>query len=505
MMKRTAILLMILTIISKFVGFGREITLSYFYGASATSDAYLISLTIPQTIFAFIGVAIATCFVPIYSSIKKNEGPRYANRFTSNLTNLTLVLCTVFFVFGMIFTGPIVRMFASGFEGDTLDLAIRFSRITLFGIYFSGLTYVFTSYLHVNGNFGIPALTGFPFNFAIITSIVLSNKLNVMFLAYGVVMAMVLQVLFLLPFVKDSGYKHKFNLNLKDENIKKILFLAMPVILGSSVNQINKLVDRTLASRIAEGGISSLNYANRLNGFVFGIFVVSISTAMYPMISKMAAENNISGLKKSLSEAISGTNLLVIPAAVGSMLFAEPIVEMLFGRGSFDGQALKMTSTALFFYSIGMIGYGLREVLTRAFYSLHDTKTPKINAAISVVMNIVLNFVLSAFMGIAGLALATSISAIFCTVLLFISFRKKVGALGLRSIAVSFVKICVAAGVMGLVSRFVYGMLGFVNASIALLLAIGVGAFVYFVLIFFLRVDAVDSIIGGVRAKLGRS
>ncbi|MFP4016176.1 MAG: murein biosynthesis integral membrane protein MurJ, partial [Halanaerobiales bacterium] len=97
-MKKTAILLMVLTIVSKFVGFGREITLSYFYGASATSDAYLISLTIPQTIFAFIGAAIATCFIPMYSGIKKNLGPRQANRFTNNLTNITLILCTGFFI-----------------------------------------------------------------------------------------------------------------------------------------------------------------------------------------------------------------------------------------------------------------------------------------------------------------------------------------------------------------------------------------------------------------------
>lgn len=501
-MKKTAILLMILTIVSKFVGFGREITLSYFYGASAISDAYLISLTIPQTIFAFIGAAIATCFVPMYSGIKKNQGPRQANRFTSNLTNITLVLCTGFFIFGMIFTGPVVRMFASGFEGDTLALAVRFSRVTLFGIYFSGLTYVFTAYLQVNNNFGIPALTGFPFNFAIIVSIVLSSALDTMYLAYGVVLAMILQLLLLVPFVRDIGYKHKFNLNIKDENIKKILYLATPVILGSSVNQINKLVDRTLASRLAVGGISALNYASRLNGFVFGIFVVSISTAMYPMISKMAAENNMDGLKKSLGEAISGTNLLVVPAAVGSMLFAQPIVELLFGRGSFDGQALKMTSTALFFYSIGMIGYGLREVLTRAFYSLQDTKTPKINAAISVVVNIILNFVLSAFLGIGGLALATSISALFCTGLLFVSLRKKVGYLGLRNIGESFVKICIASGVMGLVARVVYGILNDFSASVALVAAIGVGAVVYFVLVFILRIDAVESITSGVKRRL---
>src|SRR5699024_3854161 len=175
------------------------------------------------------------------------------------------------------------------------------------------------------------------------------------------------------------------------------------------------LVDRTIASRVVEGGITALNYANRLNGFIQGIFVLSISTALYPMISKMAAENNMQGLKKSVAEAISGINLLVIPATVGSMVFAEPVVMLLFGRGAFDSNAISLTTAALFYYSIGMLGFGLREVLSRAFYSLQDTKTPAINAAIAVVINIVLNIVLSKFMGIGGLALATSISAIVCT------------------------------------------------------------------------------------------
>src|SRR5690606_12151384 len=158
--------------------------------------------------------------------------------------------------------------------------------------------------------------------------------------------------------------------------IKNMLFLAIPVIIGSSVNQINKLVDRTLASQISIGGISALNYANTLNLFVQGVFVVSISTVMYPLISKMASKGNMDGLKKALAQAITGINLLVIPATVGSLFFAEPIVTLLFGRGAFDEQAIAMTSTAFFFYSIGMLGYGLREVLSRAFYSMQDTRTP---------------------------------------------------------------------------------------------------------------------------------
>lgn len=497
-------MLMIVTVVSKLFGFAREITLSYFYGASAISDAYIVSLVIPQTLFAFLGIALATCFIPIYSDIRKNNGPRAANIFTSNLINSLLVLCTLFFIIGMCFTKEIVLLFASGFEGDTLELAVSFAKITFVGIYFSGLSYICTSYLQVNNNFFIPSLTGFPFNFAIIISIVLSTKLDIIFLAYGVVVAMALHFLLLVPFVFKKGYKHRFIINYNDENIKKIVMMAMPVLLGASVNQINKLVDRSLASRIAVGGISALNYANRLNGFIFGIFVISISTAMYPMIAKMATEDNITGLKKSLREAISGTNLLVVPATVGMMVFAKPIVSLLFGRGSFDEQALTMTSSALVFYSIGTVGYGLREVLTKAFYSLKDTKTPKINAAIAVVLNIVLNFILSAFMGISGLALATSISALFCTFLLFISLRKKIGPLGLKSISVAFTKVTIASLGMGVVSLLTFKTLSSIlSDNAALLAAIGIGAVVYFALVFVLKVEEMQLLTERVRSRVG--
>lgn len=289
-------------------------------------------------------------------------------------------------------------------------------------------------------------------------------------------------------------------------HIINIAQIALPVILGASVNQINILVDRTLASGLAVGGMSAPNYANRIGGFVQGMVIASISTVMYPMTSKMAAEKNIAGLKSTISEAIIMINLLVIPATIGAMLFAEPIVNLLFGRGAFDLDALTMTTSALFLYSIGMIGYGLRQIMSRAFYSVQDTKTPVINAIIAVVINIILNIILSRLMGIGGLALATSISALVCTGLLFISFRKKMGAFGLKDIVVSGIKIISASLVMGIVAKLTNQFLQeYVSANLALLVAIGIGAGIYFVMILFMKIKEVDTMIDAVKGRLGRA
>mgnify|MGYP002348380428 FL=1 len=249
--------------------------------------------------------------------------------------------------------------------------------------------------LQIKGNYIIPALTGVPLNVIVILSIFLSSKVNIMILGVGSVISIFSQLMLLIPFAVKKGYRYKFVLDLKDEHIRKMAYLAIPIIIGGSVDQVNVLIDRTLASSIEIGGISALNYANKLNVLINGLFVSSISTIVYPIMSKFAAERNVDELKKTLKEALSSISFLVIPSTVGFVVFSESIVRFLFSRGAFDDQAVYMTSNALFFYSIGMIAYGFREVLSGAFYSLQDSKIPMINATIAMVMNIVLNLVLS--------------------------------------------------------------------------------------------------------------
>ncbi|MBU5294093.1 murein biosynthesis integral membrane protein MurJ [Anaerosalibacter bizertensis] len=505
-MKKTAILLMLITIVSKIFGFARDITLSYFYGTSNISDAYLISLTIPMVIFSFIGTAITTGYIPLFNELEQKYGEKESNKFTNNLVNLLLILCTIIVILGLIFTEQIVKIFASGFEGETLALAVQFTKISILGIYFTGMLSIFGGFLRIKGNYTIPALVGFPMNFFIILSIFLSSKTNILVLSIGSVIAIASQLILLIPFIYKEGYRYNFVLEVKDDNIKKMLYLVLPVVIGVSANQINTLVDKTIASSVSVGGISALNYSFRLIGFVQGLFVTTISTVMYPMISKMAVEDNIKGLKKTVAESINSISILVIPATIGAMCFAEPVVKLLFGRGAFDAEAISLTSNALFFYSIGMIGFGLREILSRAFYSLQDTKTPMINGTLGVTVNIVLNIILSKFMGIGGLALSTSISAIFCTVLLFISFRKKIGSFGMKNIAISFIKVSCASLVMGVIAKLLYNILiKNIGANLALIAAIIIGALVYFVMIYFMKIDEVDSVIEAMKKKVKKS
>lgn len=504
-MKKTALIIMLITIISKIFGFARELTLAYFYGASSVSDAYLVSITIPNSIFALIAAGLVAGYIPMYSRIMQDDGEVVANRFTSNLINILIAFSTIMIILGLLFTEQIVKVFAVGFTGETLALAVSFTKITLLAIYFIGIITIYSGFLQIKGNYYIPALIGFPLNLIIILSIVISPYTNVLVLAIGFIIAILAQLLLLIPFMRKYNYRPKLVFDIKDKHIKRLAYIAIPIIIGVSVNQINVIVDRTLASQIVVGGISALNYAQKLNGFVQGLFVLSITVVLYPIISRMAVKKDMVGFKGALAESITGINLLVIPATVGFMLFATPIVSILFSRGAFGADALVLTSYALFFYSIGMIGIGLREVLTRAFYSLQDTKTPVINATIGVVLNIVLNIILSRYMGIGGLALATSIAAIFTSGLLFISLRKKIGPLGIKQISISFLKIIFASLVMGVLAKISFNYLtaNILSQNLSLLIAITIGAVSYFVIIYFMKIEEVDAISRAVKGRLG--
>ncbi|MDD3040956.1 murein biosynthesis integral membrane protein MurJ [Bacteroides sp.] len=504
-MKKTALIIMVITFLSKVFGFARDIVLSYFYGATNITDAYLISQTIPSVIFGFLGVAITTAYLPILSRVRSNLGEKQASLYTSKLINFFMIAITVIFVLGITFTEPLVRIFAYGFTGETFEIAKEFTKIGLIGMYLTTLISIFRSYLNVKEKFLVPALIGIPFNLVIIISIVLSSRTNYRVLAIGTLAALASQLLFLIPFIKKEGFKYKLIFDTKDINLRKTFFVALPAILGTSVNQINILIDRTIASTLAVGGISALNYANRLNVFIEGLFVTSLITVMYPTISNLASRNDMKKLKEIIAESLNIVNIFIIPIVIGAMIFTKEIVSLLFQRGSFDVNALEMTTYSLLFYSIGLIGIGVRETLSRVFYSLQDTKTPMLNGAIGMIVNIILNFIFSRLLGIGGLALATSISAIFTSLLMLINLRKKIGPFGMKQISISFLKILFASLVMGGLAKLSFNYLTTsISQNLSLLLAIGVGALSYFVIIYFMKIEDVDVIVGAIKKKLGR-
>ena len=509
---KAAIGLMAATLVAKVLGFGRELALASAYGASSVSDAFLVAMNIPAVIFTAIGTSLSTAFIPLYCDINTKNGKKASIKFTNNVFNIVVLICLVLSLIGAIFTPQIVKLFAVGFEGETFKLAVYYTRVMILGLSFLGMSYIMMAYLQVKENFIIPGIMSVPFNIMIILSILLSVKISPALLPFGSLIGLLFQFLIQYPFARKEGYRYKSYIDLKDEHLKRMIWLIAPVLIGVAVTQINTMVDRTIASTLVEGSISALNYATKLNQFVMGMFIVSISSVVYPMLSKLSSENNKEKFNKSIITSINTVVLLVIPVSIGAIILANPIVKLLFQRGEFDARATQMTAVALTFYSIGMIGYGLRDILGKVFYSLQDTRTPMVNGVIAMILNIVLNILFVKFtnMQLAGLAFATSISALVTIALLFISLRRKIGNFGGKSIALGMIKSLISGLVMAVVTLIVYNTVanmigsGFIKEAITLAVSVGVGAIVYCICIVILKVDEVNIILNKVKEKINR-
>lgn len=502
--------LMIVTMMSKILGFGRELALTYVYGASASADAYITAVSIPTVLFASVATSLATTFIPLFYEVDNIRGREKSLSFANNVFNIVIIISGLLAIFGFIFAEPLVKVFAMNFVGEKLELAVSFTKIMIFGVIFIGLSNVMTSWLQINGNFTIPGMIGFPFNIFIILGIILSGKGNIEIMAVGTLVGLASQFFLQLPFAIKYGYKYRLYINIKDEYIKKMILLIVPVFIGVGVNQINAVIDRSLASTLGDGVITVLNSANRLNLFVTGLFISTIAAVIYPMLSKLSNENNKEKFAESVARSVNSVVLLTIPISVGAIVLAEPVVRIVFERGAFSSQATHMTAIALACYSIGMIGFGLRDILSKVFYSLKDTKTPMINGALAMIMNIVLNLVFINFLGYAGLAIATSLSAIICIVLLFRSLKKKIGYFGQDKILVVLVKSLTASGVMGIITLVSYEFLnkvlgaGLIKDVIALGGAIGIGGIVYGVLIVLFKIEEINMAIDMIKNRFNR-
>ncbi len=268
-----------------------------------------------------------------------------------------------------------------------------------------------------------------------------------------------------------------------------------------AINDINIIVNRTLASDLIAGSISALNYASKLKNLVLSVFASAITTVIFPLLAEEFSGDNIAGVKKIMGYGVNIILLITIPAAVGLIVLSTPIVQIAFQRGAFTAEDTMMTSYALVFYSLGLVASSLRLLITRVYYSLHDTRTPMINGAISVLFNVILNLILVRYMAHGGLALGMSISTTIATLLMFYGLKKKIGSLGTKGFISTFYKSGLASLAMGIIVYILYNtMYTFLGVSklhnlISLLFAIGVGIILYVVFCYLFKIREIRDVV----------
>jgi len=517
---KSAVLVMILTSLSKIMGFLREMLIGFRFGLGGETDAFFMALTINGVLITIIALALRQSMIPIFTDIRNKQGAAEENRYLSRFSLLiflgSLIAIVVFYV-----AAPfLVRLFALRFEGEVFDFTVRLVRIGLPSMVAVVLTDVFNAYIHSKENFGVPALMGIPFNIPyFIFLIFMGERYGITGLMVTAVVANVLQWLLTMGFSMKIGWRYFPNTSvvsaLQDQNVKRTFNFVGPVILGTMVSKFNVIVDRTLASGLISGSVSALSYAEKVKALVYGVFILTLITIIYPILVKEGDGKNPENFNRMLLKGINVMLLMTIPVAVGTMLLAQPMIRVLFQRGAFDAWATGMTSFALGFYAIGFVGIGLREIMIRGFYSLHDTKTPMENGIYVVSLNVALNLLFVRVLDHGGLALGTSLASIIGAYLLLKELRKKMDFRGGRKMLSCAVKsgtasLAMAAVIItgaGLFSTGWFFGPGAYQAPVPevlmLLLAIAAGAGVYFLVLFFFKIEEVEMLKGLVLDRFG--
>jgi putative peptidoglycan lipid II flippase len=479
------------------LGFARDVILAKFFGTGFQADAFFVAFKIPNLFRDFVGEGAAnSAVVPVFSEYLLQKDRKEFWRFVSVILALALISLTLLTLLGILLAPYIVRLMAPGFMAhpEKLALTIQLTKIMFPYLILIGFTAYSMAVLYTFRSFTVPAFSPCLLNIAIIISALLSSRFlkePVYGLAAGVLAGGLLQLLIQVRPMLKTGIKIYNPLPLNHPAAIRVGRLLLPRVFGAGVYQLNIFIDTfcaSLSSVIGAGGISAIYYSNRIIQFPMGVFGFALASAMLPTLSGLAAQNNLAQLKKTLVFILENIFFVMAPFSIMLMLLANPIIRILFQRGEFNQYSTAITSWALLFYSIGLFSFGGIKILVTAFYALQDTKTPVKIAAVCLVINTGLNFLLMIPLKVGGIALASSIAASIDFIWLFYRLDKRLGGIN-GGFKIFIAKVLVASVFTGVAVNQMWNTTCIPNEIIRISLAMILGILFYGVLCFMLRID----------------
>jgi putative peptidoglycan lipid II flippase len=463
---KSASLISIFTIVSRVFGYIRDSRIAFLLGAGTAADAFTTAYRIPNLLRRLVGEgAVSAAFIPVFSRYLAEDKEQAAWEFANTMLTLITLLLTAVTVLGIVFSPLVVRLFALGFSNTPgkLDLTAALNRIMFPYIFLISLSALAMGILNSFHRFAAPAFAPVLLNLAIIVF----SFLGALFgdvtrtLAVGVVAGGLLQLGVQLPSLLRTGWRIRFKIDFSHPGVQHVTKLMVPIIFGVGIVQINLLVSTQFASYLQEGSVTALYIADRVMELVLGVYAVSVSTVILPLLSRQAALRQMEDLKTTLNFAARMILFITLPATVGLIVLRREIIEVLFQHGDFNAASAALTAWALPFFAVGLSAFSMVKIIVPAFYALHDTRTPVKIAFVAMLLNIGLNAVFLSPLQNGGPALATSLSAFFNSCSLLVIFYKRYGSFGISGIVQSVLKFGIASIALGIVAYITIHWPGF--------------------------------------------
>lgn len=499
------------TLVSRILGVARETVQAAYFGAGNEMDAYLVAFRVPTLLRdLFAEGAMSAAFVPTFTRQLTTSGKTSAWRLGNNVITTLLIATGLVVALAWWFADPLVRLYAGDFAliPGKIELTVRLTRIMLPFLTLVALAAAAMGMLNACGHYFMPALAPAAFNVASIGSAILLTPVMiaaglppVTAIAIGALIGGVGQVALQWPSLRREGFRYRPTIDLADPGLRQVLLLMGPGTLGLAATQVNLFVSTLLAARQGPGAVSWLQYGFRLLYLPIGLFGVSIATAVLPAVSRHLATDNHAAVNRTVTRGIALMLLVNIPATVGLVVLAEPIVRLLLERGHFTPADTRATAAAVQCYAVGLLGYSAARIASPIFYALKRSRVAVAISTVSVVVNLALSLVFTASFGYRGLALATSLAATVNGGLATALLHRHLRALSVHHLIATATKATIAAAMMAAtlyaivppVQALIPGT-GFISQAIRLLLEIGAGISAFGIVAMFLKIPELETL-----------
>ncbi len=501
---KSGMIIVVATFVGRLFGFVREIFISHQYGTGDQAEAYFIAITIPTILIAVLPGALNSVCTPLFAEYKEKGDSKGLQKLFNTITTLMLLGSFLLSILGGIFASQIVSVLAPGFSGEVRELTVELVQLMVPAITLVGLISIFWSYLNAQQHFLMPSLGPLVASLVVILSIfILVPAYGIQGLTVGTVIGFFFQGIIMYPALRKREIQFGFALDLRNPAVKRFFVLMVPIVIGMSINQLNVVVDRMLGSGLADGKFAAYIYATKIYQLPIGIFVGAITLPLFPVLSQYASQNNIDKLITTMWGGIKTLAFIMLPVTAILIILGEPIVRLLFERGEFTATSTLETNWALMFLAIGFFPYAVRDLLTRVFYSLQDTRTPVIINTTTITLNIIFSIILVRFFDQGGLGLGMALGGIINFVIMLYVIRRKLGIVVDRHSITQIGKIAIATVAMSLTLWLVKdyfvntdyatlesGAISFFQQLIDILMILIIGGSVYLLIAWVTRVDS---------------